>query len=149
MFDISKVDRATELFIFDIYIASLKIKKVADEFDNVQELLYDFRSWDSIIREFEIIGEASKYLLKDGLVSKEYQIVVDLRNYITHEYFGVNQDRIWNIVYNDLDIYIGIVIDLIRDIEPNLKVELIESFIEDNNYLDFVVKALEELKDAK
>lgn len=45
MFDIDKVDRNIELFILDIYIASLKIKEVANEFDNVQELLYDFRSW--------------------------------------------------------------------------------------------------------
>ena len=67
MFDITKVDRETELFIFDIYIASLKIKKVASNFNNVQDLLHNFTSWDSIIREFEIIGEASKYLLKDDL----------------------------------------------------------------------------------
>ncbi len=32
-------------------------KKTSDEFDNAQNLLHDFRSWDSVIREFEIIGE--------------------------------------------------------------------------------------------
>ena len=63
MFDMNKIDRVTEMFVFDIYIASLKIEKVVSEFDNAQTLLYDFRSWDSVIREFEIIGEASKYLL--------------------------------------------------------------------------------------
>ncbi|WP_281244331.1 hypothetical protein [Hydrogenimonas thermophila] len=35
---------------------------------------------------------------------------------------------------------------LIEDIEPTLKQELIDSFIEDNYYLDFVVKALKELE---
>ena len=145
MFDINKVDRDVELFIFDIYIASLKIKIVANEFDNVQELLYNFVSWDSVIREFEIIGEATKYLLRDNLITKDYQIVVDLRNYITHEYFGVSQDRIWNIIYSDLDVYVDIIIKLINNIEPSLKQELIESFIEDNKYLDFVVKSLNEL----
>ena len=67
MFDINKIDRDIELFIFDIYVAIQKIKKVVDKFDNAQNLLYDFTSWDSVIREFQIIGEASKYLLRDEL----------------------------------------------------------------------------------
>ncbi len=33
-----------------------------------------------------------------------------------------------------------------RKLEPKLKQELTDSFIEDNHYLDFIVKALEELK---
>ena len=63
MFNMNKIDRVTEMFVLDIYIASLKIGKVVSEFDNAQALLHDFRSWDSVIREFEIIGEARKYLL--------------------------------------------------------------------------------------
>lgn len=145
MFDIDKVDRNIELFIFDIYIASLKIKEVANEFDNVQGLLHDFRSWDSVIREFEIIGEATKYLLRDNLLMKDYQIVVDLRNYIPHEYFGVSQDRIWNIIYTDLDTYINIILKLIDNIEPKLKRELVDAFVEDNKHLDFVLQALKKL----
>ncbi len=62
MFDIEKIDRPVEMFIFDIYIATLKIKETVKNFDNAQSLLHDFRSWDSVIREFEIIGEASKHV---------------------------------------------------------------------------------------
>ncbi len=64
MFDISKTDRAIELFMFDCIIAITKIKKVASKFNKAQDLLHSFTDWDSVIREFEIIGEASKYLLK-------------------------------------------------------------------------------------
>jgi hypothetical protein len=32
------------------------------------------------------------------------------------------------------------------DIDSDLKQELLDSFIEDNNYLDFVVEALKELE---
>ena len=63
MFDVSKVDRNVEMFVFDIFIAIQKIKDVSSKFDNVQDLLHSYTSWDSVIREFEIIGEASKYLL--------------------------------------------------------------------------------------
>ena len=147
MFDKNKIDRVTEMFVFDIYIASLKIGKVVSEFDNAQALLHDFRSWDSVIREFEIIGEASKYLLKADLLDKEYQQVVDFRNKITHEYFGIDADEIWDISFDDLVKYKDVILKCIQDIEPALKDELIKAFKEDNRYLDFIIEALEKLND--
>ena len=145
MFDINKVDRDTELFIFDIYIAILKIRKVASKFDNVKDLLHSFTDWDSVIREFEIIGEASKYLLRDNLLDSYYRRMVDFRNNITHEYFGIDQDIVWGIIDQKIDDIENIILDLIKNIESELKEELITSFIEDNYYLDFVVKKLKEL----
>lgn len=146
MFDVNKVDREIELFIFDIFVAIQKIKKVSGKFDNVQDLLHDFMAWDSVIREFEIVGEASKYLLRDKLLKIQYQEVVDFRNQITHEYFGIDQDIVWTIIHVDLDSFEEIVVSLIQNIEPNLKQELIDAFIEDSHYLDFVVEALKKLK---
>lgn len=146
MFDINKVDREIELFIFDIYIAILKIKEVSSDFDSVETLLYDFRSWDSVIREFEIIGEASKYLLRDGLIDTSNRRIVDFRNQITHEYFGIDQNIVWQIIHQKLDDIESIILDLINNIKNDLKLELIDSFIEDNKYLDFVVQSLNKLK---
>jgi uncharacterized protein with HEPN domain len=147
LFDIEKIDRSVELFIFDIYIAVLKIKEVIKNFDDAQALLHDFRSWDSVIREFEIIGEASKYLLKAELLDKEYQQVVDFRNKITHEYFGIDADEIWDISFDDLKQYETVILKLIESMNPLLRDELVKSFIEDNRYLDFVVKALEQFNE--
>lgn len=146
MFDGSNVDREIEFFIFDIYIAILKIKEVVKEFDDVEGLLYDFRSWDSVIREFEIVGEASKYLLKANLLEAQYRRVVDFRNSITHGYFGIDQNIVWGIIQQKLDDIENIILNLIQNIELNLKNELIDSFIKDNHYLDFVVENLENLK---
>ncbi len=148
MFNINNVDRNIELFIFDIYIAIQKITKVSNKFNNVQDLLYDFMAWDSVVREFEIIGEATKYLLRDQLLEKNYQEVVDFRNQIIHAYFGIDQDIVWEIINNDLKHFEQIIKSLILNIEPNLKQELIESFIEDNHYLDFIIEALRELNHA-
>jgi uncharacterized protein with HEPN domain len=148
MFDINKVDRNIELFIFDIFIAIQKIKKVSSKFDNVDELLHSFTDWDSVVREFEIIGEASKYLLRDKLVEHSNQRIVDFRNQITHEYFGIDQDIVWGIINQKLTPFEQTILELIKNIEPSLKQELIESFIEDNYYLDFIIEALRELNHA-
>ena len=150
MFDEKKVDRVVEMFVFDIFIAILKIKDTAKDFENVQDLLYSYRDWDSVIREFEIIGEASKYLIKSNLLDKEYRVVVDLRNYIIHKYFGISPERIWDIVYGgDLDELQNIILRVIDNIDRDLKIELIDSFVEDSKYLDFVVKELQALKGLK
>ena len=146
MFDVNKSSRNIELFIFDIYIAILKIKKVASKFNNGEDLLHSFIDWDSVIREFEIIGEASKHLFEHNLLDKQYRRIVDFRNHITHQYFGIDQNIVWEIINQKLEDIENIVLDLIQNIEPKLKQELIESFIEDNKYLDFVVEKLEELK---
>ena len=68
------------------------------------------------------------------------------RNQISHEYFGIDQDIVWGIVYQKLEPFENDIIGLIANIKTDLKQELIESFVEDNYYLDFVVKSLKELK---
>lgn len=146
MFNIDKVDREIKLFIFDIFIAIQKIKRVSSKFDNVQDLLHSFTSWDSVIREFEIIGEASKYLLRDRLIEKNHRRIVDFRNQILHEYFGIDHEIVWGVIHQKLESFEKDIIELISKIEPNLKQELIDSFIEDNSYLDFIVEALKSLK---
>jgi len=92
MYNLSSTNREVELFVFDIYVAILKIETVSSEFENVENMLHDFRSWDSVIREFEIIGEASKYLLNENLLDTDYRRIVDFRNSIMHGYFGIEQN---------------------------------------------------------
>ncbi len=140
--------RDIELFIFDAYVAILKIEYISKEFSNAQDLLHDFKSWDSVIREFEIIGEASKHMIKNRLLDKKFQTIVDFRNIIIHEYFGIEPDEVYDIINNDLKNFKEIIVDMINNIENNLKIELIESFVEDNRYLEFVVIKLEEFSNG-
>jgi len=71
---------------------------------------------------------------------------VDFRNQITHEYFGIDQDIVWSIIHQKLGLLKKDIITLTDNIEATLKIELIEAFIEDNKYLDFVVYALKKLE---
>jgi len=141
--------REIELFLFDIYVAILKIEYVVKDFTNTQDLLHDFKSWDSVIREFEIIGEASKQLVRNELLEQKYQVIVDFRNLIIHEYFGIEPNEVDDIIKNDLIGFKAVILDLINTIDDNLKHELTEAFIEDNKYLDFIVLELEKFNDEK
>lgn len=138
--------RVFELFLFDIYIAILKIEFISKKFDNSEALKHDFISWDSVIREFEIIGEATNVLIKNNIVKKENQIVVDFRNLLIHHYFGIDSDEIWDVIHNDLKIYKKLIIDKIQMTEENLKSELINDIGNENSHLEFIVEALKQIK---
>lgn len=55
---------------------------------------------DAVIRNLEIIGEASKNIpdnLKNKYPEIPWRSMYGLRNYMVHEYFGIDFDNIWKI----------------------------------------------------
>ncbi len=135
-----------EIFLFDVYIAILKIEKVTARFRSSESLLHDFVCWDSVIREFEILGEATRHLINSGLIEKDYKVVVDFRNLLIHNYFGIDAEEVWNVVKNDLPEFKEVIIDAINRIEPALKMQLVDSYMEMNEHLDFILNELEKFK---
>jgi uncharacterized protein with HEPN domain len=60
---------------------------------------------DATIRELEIIGEASNNLSGDFHIRYpdiSFRDAVDMRNFLIHEYFGVNVKVVWDTCRNDL-----------------------------------------------
>jgi uncharacterized protein with HEPN domain len=65
----------------------------------------DTKTVDAVIRNFEIIGEAAKNLPEE--VTTKYPEVpwkemYYLRNKVSHEYFGIDYEVIWDISKNHL-----------------------------------------------
>jgi len=138
--------RADEIFLFDIYIAMLKIEHVVNQFKNSHELFYDFVSWDSVIREFEIIGEATNRLLKLHVLDDDSRVVVDFRNLLIHHYFGIDPDEVWNVVEDNIPQYKNVIVEKIKVIDDKLKSEMIDTLCVEFSYIDFVIENLEKLR---
>ena len=138
-------NRTYELFLFDVYIAIVKIEKTVDRFDNAQTLLYDYNAWDSVIREFEIIGEATNYLIKNNILDETSRVVVDFRNLLIHNYFGIDAEEVYDVVKSDLPNFKNQITDKLSQIDNDLKNDLIEAYIQSNSYLEFVKLSLEKL----
>ena len=92
------MSRAIEFYAVDILIAADKVERYTAGFDNAQSFLHSELEWDAVIRELEIIGEATKNLLKHDFIDKQYQSIVDFRNHIVHGYFGVDENIVWEVV---------------------------------------------------
>jgi uncharacterized protein with HEPN domain len=70
------------------------------------EFLKDLKTQDAVIRNLQIIGEAAKGLPEE-IRSKHSEIdwrrIVGLRDIITHRYFGIDFEIIWDVVKGKLD----------------------------------------------
>lgn len=122
-------EREKELFLFDILIAIEKIKDITKNYKNADDLVFNYRDWDSVIREFEIIGEAMKKCIDFGIFKndKEKRKVIDFRNILIHKYFGIDEEEVWQVIKN-LDILENEILDVIKIIDKtkiieNLKLE--------------------------
>ena len=96
--------RDYKLYIEDIIESIGKIKKYVNNmsFDKFSK---DTKTQDAVIRNFEIIGEATRQLskdVKDKYPEVEWKSMLDFRNVIIHEYFGVNLKIIWDIILSEL-----------------------------------------------
>ena len=60
---------------------------------------------DAVVRELEIIGEASSKLskeFKDNHPDVAFRDATDMRNFLIHEYFGVRKEIVWDTCQEDL-----------------------------------------------
>ena len=60
---------------------------------------------DGVVRELEIIGEASAHLdeaFRQQHADIPFAEIVGMRNRLIHEYFGVNLDLVWKTVTDNL-----------------------------------------------
>jgi uncharacterized protein with HEPN domain len=61
---------------------------------------------DAVVRNLEVIGEAARKLpseIKAKSPEVEWHKIVGLRNILTHEYFGINTQIVWDVVKNKLE----------------------------------------------
>ncbi len=138
------MSRESNFYILDILIAIEKIKTYTQEFQNAQEFLLSNLHWDATIRELEIIGEATKYLLKDELLDKSYRRIVDFRNQINHAYFGINENIVWDVIQNKLPLFQKDLLELI--IKENISMEkALKSAKEDKFISSSFLKKIEKI----
>lgn len=86
---------------------------------SIIEFKHDYKTVDAVIRNFEIIGEAARNLpveIKEKYPEVPWSEMYLLRNKVSHEYFGVDYEIIWDVASNYLP-------ENLLQIEEILKVE--------------------------
>ncbi len=88
----------------DIFICLEKIQLYISGL-SYDDLALDQKTQDAIIRNIEILGEASKKLsvnVKQKYNEIPWKMIAGTRDRLIHDYFGVNMDIVWEIATIDV-----------------------------------------------
>lgn len=99
--------RDWKLFIEDILESTGFIDKYIKDM-NLDDFKKDRKTVDAVIRNLEIIGEATKNVpenIKNTYKDIDWNGIIGLRNRIVHNYFGIDFSIIWNIVKLELPVF--------------------------------------------
>ena len=98
--------RDYKVYIEDIVEAIRKIRFFTTDL-SLQTFSSDAKTFDAVIRNLEIIGEAIKRVpeeIRSIYPDVEWKKIAGLRDILAHEYFGVDVEIIWDIIQNKLPV---------------------------------------------
>ncbi|MFH1160269.1 MAG: DUF86 domain-containing protein [bacterium] len=96
--------RTPRLLLEDILESAERILEYTKKI-SFEEFSKDNKTVDAVIRNFEIIGEASNLLqdeIKDKYSEIDWHRIRGFRNRIVHDYFGVDLQIVWKITFDQI-----------------------------------------------
>jgi uncharacterized protein with HEPN domain len=100
----SPIKREFILYLEDMLQSMVRIEEYLGDLD-FKKFKQTYMIVDAIIRNFEIIGEASKNIpteVQEKYPEIPWKKMYGLRNLIAHEYFGIDYEMTWEISKNNL-----------------------------------------------
>ena len=98
------MSRNESLYLVDIQESCEKVLKFTKGM-KYKDFVNDDLHFDAVLRNLEIIGEAVKNI-SDDTRQKHLEIkwrkIAGFRDIVAHEYFGVNEETVWDIVENEI-----------------------------------------------
>ncbi len=111
-------ERSLELFIEDIIEAINKIGQYTKNL-NYSEFRENELVVDAVIRNLEVIGEASTHIpenLREKHSNLPWKRIIGLRNIAIHGYFKIELSMIWAIITKNLPETKDIIIELKKEV---------------------------------
>lgn len=99
------MSRSLNLYLNDILKSIGKIQKFTAQTTQA-DLVQDERTFDAVVYNLQIIGEATRNIPEDIRNQQpqiEWKNIIGIRNIITHTYFSVDDEIVWNIIQTKLE----------------------------------------------
>ena len=110
------MSRELRLYLTDILIAGEKVLRYTEGM-NFENFVADDRTFDAVIRNLQIIGEAVKNIPDDVRELNpeiEWRKIAGLRDILAHAYFQIEDEIIWDVVQNKVPLLLGVVSQLLE-----------------------------------
>lgn len=92
--------RDIKLYLADIKDSAARIEEYVAGM-SLEDFRADRKTIDAVVRNFEIIGEASRNVPEDWrkrYPDLDWKAMAGMRNYLAHEYFGISLEIIWKTI---------------------------------------------------
>ena len=110
------MSRDLRLYLTDILIAGEKVLRYTEGM-NFENFVADDRTFDAVIRNLQIIGEAVKNIPNDVRElnpEMEWRKIAGLRDILAHAYFQIEDEIIWDVMQNKVPSLLGVVSQLLE-----------------------------------
>lgn len=98
--------RGDQLYLQDIFDSLLKIENYTNEI-SYEKFVSSDEKIDAVVRNLEVIGEAAKNVSSDiqkTIPEIPWKSMIEMRNKVLHEYFGVDIEILWKTLKDDLPV---------------------------------------------
>jgi uncharacterized protein with HEPN domain len=110
------------IFLNHILEAIGDIEDYIKDTPSTEGFITDKKTHSAVLHSFQVIGEAANNLDEDLINSQtdiEWEKVIGMRNFIIHEYFGVDLKIVWATIKEDLPTFKENIKKLLQKITPS------------------------------
>ena len=104
MSDSGEESRGWHLYIEDMLACGERLLSYTEGMTQAA-FITDSRTYDAVLRNLELIGEAATHVPDEARVLNpqvEWRSIIGTRNRVAHGYLGIDDDVVWDIVQNDV-----------------------------------------------
>jgi len=105
------MSRDESLYLADIQDSCKKVLRFTKGM-TYKDFVHDDLHFDAVLRNLEIIGEAVKNISEETRqkhTNVKWRKIAGFRDIVAHEYFGINDETVWDIVENEIPVLLAIV----------------------------------------
>ena len=111
------VSRDVALYLKDIATCATKVLSYTRGMD-LETFLADERTYDAVLRNLELVGEASKHIPESFRKQHpmiDWRRMSGLRDILAHAYFGVDDLILWDLVQHKIPALVMALAGLVHD----------------------------------
>lgn len=111
------MSRDLRLYLEDVRESCAKIRRYTRGL-SFEQFRSDEKTMDAVLHNLAVIGEAVKHLpddFRNRHPELEWRKIAGLRDIVVHEYFGIDEDILWDIIRNKIPVLLEFVERILKE----------------------------------